>query len=269
MKAALAVLLAGTALAAQSERLTFEVASVKPNTTIDGRVGVTLSPSGQVTLTRFSLRDLIWMSYGGMGVADIQGPDQIVGGPSWLATDHFDIAARADGDVLPNNGRRSDRLMAMIRSLLEDRFAVRVRVEHRQTQIYTLVLANKDGRLGPAIHPTTHDCPKEATCGVRTRGGTVTAIGQTMQDIATAFPNFSMVDRPAYDGTGLSGRFDFQLQYTPPPPPADPNADARPSVDFIGSFLTAVREQLGLKLRREQGTADYLVIDHAERPAPD
>jgi len=265
MKTVLVWLLLGALpVLAQSDRLSFEVASIKPNTSIDGIVRVSLSPSGLVRFTRFSLRDLIWTTY---GTAGIQGPDQIEGGPGWLATDHFDIEARAAADIGPVDGRRSERLMAMVKSLIEDRFRVRVHVETRPAQTYVLVLADKAGRLGPRIHPTTHDCPKEARCGVRLAGaGLWAGQGVTLDDIARSFANQSIVNRPVRNGTGLTGRFDFEVEFTPPP---SPESASPGNAEFNGSILRAAEDQLGLKLRSEKGTADFLVIDHAERPTED
>jgi uncharacterized protein (TIGR03435 family) len=157
----------------------------------------------------------------------------------------------------------------MLKSLIKERFHARVHLEERETQSYALMLVNKDGKLGPAIHPTTHDCPKDADCGVHNRGGFVIATGVTMDEIARAFSNFNLVDGPAQNATGFTGQFDFKLEYTPPVPSAPEQVDPRPNTDFISTFLTAVQEQLGLKLQREKRMVEFVVIDHVERPTPD
>ena len=275
MKTLIASLLFGsTVLLAQPERLVFEVASVKPNRSIDGTIGASIQPSGRVVFTRISLRDLIWVTYGTSG---IQGPDQIVGGPSWLGTDHFDIDAKAEGDIKPDaQGRRSDRLNAMLKSLIEDRFNVRAHVETRETQTYALVLSNRNRRLGPRMHVSTVECAvppalfdRVGWCGLRVASaGVMVARGVTMEQVAATFSNRGIVNRPVRNGTGLSGRFDFDLEFMPATPGPNPeSSDDKPDADFSGALFTSVQEQLGLKLQREKGVAQFLVIDHVEHPA--
>src|SRR5438876_7739117 len=114
---------AGTAVLAQTPRdggqIAFDVASVKPNPN-DVPEGISLQPNGGVRFTGFRLRTLITIAYGSPTIGRF---DQFIGGPTWIATDRFDIVAKAGGDISASaQGRRSDRLMAMLRTLLEDRF---------------------------------------------------------------------------------------------------------------------------------------------------
>src|SRR5438093_4786911 len=112
----------GTLVLAQTPadggRIAFEVASVKPNPD-DVPEGISLQPNGGVRFTGFRLRTLIAMAYGSPTVARF---DQFIGGPSWIASDRFDIVAKAGEDIsVDARGRRSDRLTAMLKTLLEDR----------------------------------------------------------------------------------------------------------------------------------------------------
>jgi uncharacterized protein (TIGR03435 family) len=159
----------------------------------------------------------------------------------------------------------------MTRTLLADRFKLVVHGETREMPIYALVLARRDGTLGPQFHHSTVDCTAStARCGAGKTGdftmhGEAIPMGQLLVGL------LPWVDRFIVDRTGLTGIFDVDLQWTPGrlppgagppggPPPVDPN---RPSI------FTAVQEQLGLKLESAKGPVDVLVIDHIERPTED
>jgi uncharacterized protein (TIGR03435 family) len=259
---------------------TFEVASVKPNKLNGGPQNFQCCAGGRVTITGLPLRQLISIAYGSDA---IQTPGQIVGGPGWLS-DRFDIVAKAEGDLVPDAQGRPTRLVAMLRALLEDRFQVKVHNEMRETQTYALVLANKDGKLGPRLKPS--DChgpdtapPPDPTgqahpCG-RFWGnltGNQNARGIEMVQLARSLAGYWVISRPVFDRTGLTGLFDFQVEFTPafllaPNPDAPPIAN--PSADSGPNIFTALQEQLGLKLQGEKAQVEYLVIDRAEQPTPD
>jgi len=161
----------------------------------------------------------------------------------------------------------------MLRSLLGDRFRLGVHTEARDLPIFALVLANRDGRLGPQLKASALDCdgPSAApSCGIRIGGaGTMVVGGASMTQFASSLT--SWVGRLVVDKTGLSGLFDMKLSWTPDQmpqgfdkkiaagglPPADPNGP---------SIFTAVQEQLGLKLESQKSPVEVLVIDRAEHP---
>ena len=171
----------------------------------------------------------------------------------------------------------------MLRSILEDRFKLRMHSERREAPAYVLMLANKDGRLGPRMHPSAQqDCrrPDEYAlaasssrwCGWRGLGtGRYTIQGLTMEDIARGFAGTWSAGRPVFDRTGLSGRWDAQIDFVPTFVPG-PNPDAgpvqNPSSDAGPDMLSALRDQLGLKLQGGKAEVEYLVIDHVEKPSP-
>ena len=132
------------AQSADADKVTFEVASVKPNKLNGAQQNLQCCAGGRVAITGFPLRQLITIAYGSDA---IQTPGQIVGGPVWLS-DRFDIVGKAEGDLVPDGQGRPTRLIAMRRALLEERFQVKVHTEMRETETYALVLANKDGKLG-------------------------------------------------------------------------------------------------------------------------
>jgi uncharacterized protein (TIGR03435 family) len=255
----------------------FEVASIKPNPSNDVPESVQLMPGGGVRMTGFRVSTLIRVVYAGTGV---QRPDQIVGGPPWIASERFDIVAKANGELTPDaEGRRPERLIEMLRTLLEDRFGVSVHTEQRKMAAVALQLATRDARLGPQLHASASECPRgtasapasDRWCGFRAVGGKVIARHVTMPEVATYFSGYTVVGRPIEDRTGLTGRYDFDLEFTnafiagPNPDSPIPN----PAADSGTSLFTALKEQLGLSLQPETATLPVLVIDRVEHPTPD
>ena len=248
---------------------TFEVASIKQNVSGVVDASVSFEPGGGVRFVGFRVINLI---LGAFDNGTIQMRAQIVGGPSWIYSDRFDIVAKADGDLQFNTeGRRPARGVAMMKALLEERFAVKVHTETRRLAAFALKLARKDRRPGARLHESTVECPRYATgaesplnadpdrwCGFRHVTGSVTAHHVTMGEVATFFASFGAVDRPIEDRTDLKGRYDLQVEFAESP-------DAGESA----SLLTAFREQLGLRFEREQATLPVIVIDHVERPTAD
>ena len=305
-----AIIAATTAAAAQTPppAPVFEVASIKPNKSGDGRFSIGFQPGGRFTATGMPLRQLIAIAYGSAGQ---QLPTfRIIGGPGWMNSDRFDIVAKAEGDVPPGpNGP----LPLMLRALLVDRFKLVVHNESRELPMYELVKARSDGKLGPQLQPSTVDCAAIAAargragappapgaggvtgtgrgpaaggrgpafdaagrpvCGTMVGPANIAAGGQTMSQLATILSG--RVDRPVVDRTGFTGNFDIDLTWTPdqiPQGPAaqpPPGAPAQPPIDPNGpSIFTAVQEQLGLKLESGKGPVDVVVIDSVEHPTED
>lgn len=261
---------AGTAALAQdrlaSSPPAFEVASVKPNVNLDAPEGISVQPDGSARFTAFPVRTLIAMAYRTEG---IQRFDQLVGGPSWIAVEKFDIVAKADSQT----PQTPNRLPAMLRSLLRDRFGLRVHSETRQMPAYGLVMARRDRRLGRTLRQSTIDCSgatataaiptPDQWCGIRATGGLITGRAVSAAQLAGNLSGYPAVDRYVTDRTGLTGRYDFELEYSPAfLEPAD-------AASAGASLFTALTEQLGLRLQPETIVAPVLVIDQIERPAPD
>jgi uncharacterized protein (TIGR03435 family) len=259
----------------------FEVATVKLHR--DAPRNFWIDPGGRFTITGFTLRDLIRVAYGA-DESKLQTAAQFIGGPSWLAVDRFDIAAKAEGDVYPNQAGGIPRLLGMLNRLITERFRLIVHTEMREMPVYLIVLANKDGKLGPQLHPSIIDCPEPKPdqaaappdsvrwCGFRGVGsGSVLAQGVTLAQMATTFSGYGEVRRPVFDRTGLTGKFDLHIESAPALPGlnADASSVPNPQADSGPSVFTAMQEQLGLKLEATKATVEVLVIDHAERPTPD
>ena len=289
-----AALVVAAGLAAQSPQPpaggpAFEVASIKPNTSGDGRVMMQNQP-GRYIATNVSLRLLIRNAY---QLQDFQ----ITGGPGWVSSDRFDINAKVPdefrGMAPPAPGSGPSPLGPMIRALLAERFKLVVHNETKDAPIYALVLARSDGKLGPALKKSETDCaatfgagpgrgrgpmpppgppqPGESIpCGIRIGPGNLLMGGSPLSQFANSLGNFT--GRIVLDRTGLTGDYDINLTWTPdqmaqrPPGAPDPLINGA-TVDPNGpSLFTAVQEQLGLKLDSQRGSVDVLVIDRAEKP---
>jgi uncharacterized protein (TIGR03435 family) len=260
--------------AADTKPSAFEVASVKPNNS--GRfalMGGGIRPGDRVTFINMPLDALIREAY-----SDAYQTDHLVGGPDWMANDRFDISAKADAQV------PADQLREMLRTLLADRFHLRVHAETRDEPIYALVFARSDHRLGPNLRPAATDCAAIRAgaahsgdpdpCGIRTfanalRTGRMSVRGLRLDQF------FGLLSRDAgrkvVNKTELTGVFDCDLSWTPRTFIQAPfNQERFPSIDPNGpSIFTAVQEQLGLKLESTKGPVDILVIDHVEQPSED
>jgi uncharacterized protein (TIGR03435 family) len=257
------------ALALAQAPLAFDVAAIKVNNS--GAVGEQVRfypPSGRVTMTNVSLKRLIQNAY------QLQD-QQIAGGPDWIATARFDVVANSD----TANLSAMDRWM-MVRALLADRFKLKMHTEARQQSVFALVLARSDRKLGERLRAVTPDCRPPAApptgpidlsapnlCGVIMGGpGRMNLRGVTVDVLASQLS--ARVGRSVVDRTGLTGRFDLDVEFAPPPSPgdADPAAIDR-AADGAASIYTAIQEQLGLKLDSQKGSFEVTVIDSAERPA--
>lgn len=241
----------------------FEVASIKPNPDDTVAEAIAVQPDGSVRFTAFPVRTLITIAYRSEG---IQRFDQLIGGPSWIATDRFDIAGKAGQVARQNMGPNT--LPAMVRTLLSDRFRFRAHNDTHNLPAFALVLARRDGKPGPQLRESTVECPTapatdaqpDRWCGIRTVGGVMTGRAASAGLLAGNLSGKSEVDRFVTDRTGLLGRYDFRLEYSPG---FQEPRDGRPSL------FTALTEQLGLTLRPETASLPVLVIDNIEKPTPD
>jgi uncharacterized protein (TIGR03435 family) len=260
---------------------TFEVASVKPNKTGDGRIMFGLQPGGRFNATNVTLRMLLRQAF---NVQEFQ----ITGGPDWMASDRFDVVAKA-----PEGEFTADLMRPMLRSLLAERFKLVVHNETREMAIYALVKARDDGKLGPNLSPAAIDCAavmrgrrggppptppqpgQKLECGFMIGPGRMNAGGMPLSNLAQTLS--PQVGRIVLDKTELTGNYDLELTYSleglgsvfpgggPPlingaPAPIDPNQP---------NLFTALQEQLGLKLDSQRGPVDVVVIDSVQQPEAD
>jgi uncharacterized protein (TIGR03435 family) len=246
----------------------FEVVSVKPNKGGSLSSGLPFLPNGGFNGTNVALKSVIAIAY------EVRA-FQVEGGPDWLNSERFDIVARAP------EGTPDGQRPAMLRTLLADRFKLVARFETREQPVYALVLNRRDGRLGSQLKPAAPCSPAGSArsasstaasqglppCGqlftsVRSGAGTISGRGMSLDAIASALANAAFRE-PVINRTGLSGQFDFELQFS-----ADMAPGAATTPQELPSIFAAVQEQLGLKLQSERGPVRVLVIDSVERPTP-
>jgi uncharacterized protein (TIGR03435 family) len=260
----------------------FEVATIKPNKSVEVGGTAGFQPGGRFRSINITLQGLIATAFGTDRPLLVA---QIVGGPDWIATDRFDITAKMGSDASQDMKELYRQMPVLLRTLLEDRFTLKTHSETRQLPVYALVLDRKDGRLGPQLRRSVVDClarsesaragtPRPApprdrpACGARFGTGTLSASGFTILNLVGTLS--ANVGRVVLDRTGLTGDFDVALQWTPDrlPLAGDSSTNPAPSPD-APSIFTALQEQLGLKLESTTGPVDVLVIDHVEHPTED
>lgn len=231
----------------------FEVATIRPSK--PGVPGKLFTVRGrQVVTINTSLKDLIGFAYG-LHTA------QIIGAPEWAESDKYDITGQPEAQGMPNERQ----LKAMIQKLLEDRFKL---ATHRATQDLPVYLLSA-AKSGPKL--TKNDSNPNGLPSLMFKGlGVLPALNANMSDLAGVL-QAAVLDRPVIDRTGLTGRFDFNLTWTPddsqfrglgvrvPAPSADQNAPP--------GLFTAIQEQLGLRLESTKAPVDVLVVDRVERPS--
>ena len=225
----------------------FEVASIKPN---KGPSRILVNPleylpGGRFTATNATLVDIIVRVYPTRRI-------QMQGGPEWIDSERFDIVAKADaadGEI------KAGEWQEMVQTLLEDRFKLSFHHETKEMPVLALVA----GKNPPKLEPSKDG--EETVARVGNRGQ---VIFQRMSMVGLVNTLSNIIHQPVVDKTGLPGFFDFTLDtsllVTTP-------SDGPMRGDTLGdSVLSAVQEQLGLKLERQKTPLEITVIDHAERP---
>lgn len=244
MKAPLPILfalVACIAIAQQTPPLpVFDAASVKVSPPIGGTnnfVGMRIDP-GRIHIANFGLEPIIMRAYG------VQG-DQMVGTPNEFRYPlAYEITATFPADTA------QDQIPLMLQSLLADRFKLVVHRETRVLPVYFLVVAKN----GPKLQVSHED----KMFYRNPRRGHVEEKKVNMSSFAQSLHSNPMADRPVIDKTGLTGDYDFTLDWTP--------NDATSGDLSAPSLFTALQEQMGLKLEAQNAPREVLVIDHAEKP---
>jgi bla regulator protein blaR1 len=279
----------------------WEVASIRQCETLPrnpgGRGGPGGGGPGRYSVRCGKVEDLIREAYvmfaDGRGLNPHVWDETLTGGPGWIRSEFYDIEAEPEG--APSREMMSG---PMMQALLEDRFKLKIHREVRQVPVYELVIANGGWRM-PVVDEAS--CPPKLTpeeriamlqagkpfpkeCGAQNwYFGTPLVVetdhGVTMDQFAAGLTR--MLDRAVIDRTGLEGLFDVHVEFSPdqttpgflpggvmkgfnnstPPRIGDAPDPTGPS------FVTAIQEQLGLKLQPAKGPGDFLVIDSIERPS--
>jgi len=280
---------------AAAPRLRFETASLTRNQ-VGGKVSsmsVSVDASGTpgggtngrvqwLKATNVSVRALLWFAYSDelREEGGLSGPNQIDIDrvPQWVDSDRFDLVAKAPSPVT------REQMNEMARSFLVERFKVEAHRGSKAFPIYALVLARQDGSPGARMTASQIDCRSTAgeysPCGLSSTSGRLSGRGVTMASLArglAAHNVWLVFDRPVHDRTGLTGAFDFTVEWTPDTIAPEALASQTPQgtvasqsssrLRYVPNFLAALREQLGLVLDSQEAPARVLVIDKIEPPA--
>jgi len=232
------LLLAVAALATAQTPASFEVTSVKLNTSIGNAIGNKFSP-GSTRWSNVPLKDLIGQTY---GLKDYQ----ILGGPAWLDSDRWDIEGKAAG---PASNRE---MIPMMEALLADRFQLRFHRETRQLPVYRLNVAKGGLKITPA-----HPQDAGHWWGTRPGPGSLEMHGATLQ--ALAFWLSVQLQQPVIENTGVTGRYDLKVEW------AEDNSALADAAKW--PLFEAVERQLGLHLESTTGPVEVMVIDGVQKAA--
>jgi uncharacterized protein (TIGR03435 family) len=237
---------------AANAKLEFEVATIKPSN--PDTPGKAFTVRGREFLTiNTTLSDMVVFAYG-------IHAKQFINGPAWVETDKFDITAKPEGDGQPN----LDQYKAMFQKLLADRFKLAFHRDKKELSVYAMVV----GKNGPKL--TKSEGNPNSPPSLFFRGlGTLPARNASMAEFAGVLQG-AVLDKPVVDQTGLTGKWDFTLTWTPDefqftglgvkvPPPDGKSA--------APDLFTAFQEQLGLKLESTKAPAEVFVIDRVEKPS--
>ena len=227
----------------------FEVATIKP-TPPDFNGGMFETMRGrQYTVRNYTARDLL--------IAAFQiHRSAIFGGPTWIETDKYDIDAVTPGDELPGRDARA----AMLRELLRVRFNLAFHRAERDVPLYSLVVAKN----GPKLKASASEAkPALAPLVNRVFPNRIVTEGRaiTVNQLASLL----QVDRPVVDRTGITGMFDFDLEWVPDAQFGGRVILPAPDTSKPGLF-TALQEQIGLRLEPTRGPGQVLIVDRIERP---
>jgi uncharacterized protein (TIGR03435 family) len=232
----------------------FEVATIKPSKPDDQRKAFIVTPDMHFQIINQPLSSILSFAYG------IQ-VKQLVGLPAWADEDKYDIDAKPDAEGAPSNKQ----WRSMLQKLIVERFQFTFHRDKKEMSVYVLSVAKSGSKL------TKSEGDPNGLPGLGFSAlGDLHVRNANMGDFCDLMQN-AVLDRPVIDQSGVTGRFNFELKWTPDdsqfagmgakvPPPTDA-ADAPPNL------YTAIQEQIGLKLDATKAPADVLIIEHVEKPS--
>ena len=233
----------------------FEVATIKPNDFGGTSMQVLTFRGRNLVTVNSSLADLIMFAY------SVQ-MKQIIGAPDWIEKDRYDINATPDVEGTPT----ADQVRVMIRKLLADRFQLKFHHDKRELSAFVLTV----GKDGAKLRPGQQNGSLHGIGIQPAANGALLFVNNAPIPAFTSFLQSLVFDRPVVDETGLTGRYDFTVTFTPDdsqfkghspvPKPAD-------GVEPAPNLFEAMQQQLGLKLTPEKTQVDVLAIDHVEKPS--
>lgn len=249
----------------------FEVATIKLAAPDAVRNRMMPSSPDRLSIPSMTLTWLIYTAYG----EGLSTQFNVTGGPDWINKTSYAIEGQAPQ---PSTQRQ---LRLMLRTLLEERFVLRIRNETRMGESYAMALDRKDGKLGRNVEewdgtcsgrpPSGDDDPSTPRCLSGYRATGLFLEGATMFSAAELLSlpqSRTLLGTIVSDRTGLKGRYKMHLDFPfTPPGPAQPGQAPVAPLEFAGpSLFTALREQWGLKLERTKGPFRVIVVESAQRP---
>ena len=231
----------------------FDVATIKPNPSGGASIQQLTMNGRDFVVRNGSLDDLITFAYG-------IHINQLVGSPSWADSDRYDIHGIPDEPGQPSMIQSR----SMLRKLLTDRYKLQFHHEKRELSAYVL-----SGQANQKLTPSNTIQGQLPGFGASpgTGGLTLHLVNGTMSDF-TDFLQMLVLDKPVVNQTGIEGRFDANVTFTPELYMFNGRAPKLPQTDVPDApdLFTAIQRQIGLKLTAEKTQVDVIVIDHAEKP---
>ena len=211
-----------------------------------------------VTTTNVTVNGLIKLAYN-------MHARQISGGAAWLDSEKYDIVGRPDTPGQPSR----DQMKLMIQKLLADRFQLKFHTEKRELPVYAMVVL----KTGAKITVSAGDPHAFPGIGFAQGPGVLSLVGRNtgLDGVANGLQS-NILDKPVVNQTGLTGRYDFTLRFTPDPTQVANFGALAPAnaadLDAPPDIFTAFQQQLGLKLQSTKAVVDVMVIEKVERPSP-
>jgi uncharacterized protein (TIGR03435 family) len=244
----------GQANPASASQPAFEVATIKP-VEHDAKSGrfIVMQGVNRFVERDYTLKLLIAAAY------DLN-PKAISGGPDWMDSDHYDILALTPGQTRPTH----DQQMAMLRTLLTDRFQLTFHREAKDFSIYALETIKGGAKLKQSTAAPSD--PPQLISTVYPQKLVLPARNASMTDFVSLLQR-AVLDRPVVDKTGLAGRYDFDLTWAPDETQFGGDVPVASSDAQSPPFFTAIQQQLGLRLEATRGQIQAIVVDKAEKPS--
>jgi len=231
--------------AARAQQPAFAVATIRPSTVAvkfehDGKTDLTAET---VRMQDVSVQTCIKWAY---GVQDGQ-----IAGPDWMDSERFDIVAKADAPAT------EDQMKLMMQALLADRFKLEFHHESRELKAFVLTVAKGGAKVRPAAAPDAKPFRQNSANGTVAKSMTIREFGDFIS---------GPLQKPVVDETGLNGKYDFTLDFTPFLPDPAHNMDAS-RMDATSLIKTALEGDLGIKMEIRKTQVDVMVVDHVEKPS--
>jgi uncharacterized protein (TIGR03435 family) len=231
-------------IAVRAQRPAFAVATIRPSS---GAVqfehdGKTETSPGSLRMQDVSVQTCIKWAY---GVQDSQ-----ISGPAWLDSERYDLVAKADDPAT------EAQMKLMLQTLLADRFQLGFHHQDKELKAFALTIAKGGAKLSPAAAPDAKPYRQNSA------NGTI-AKSMSIRDFADFISG--PLQMPVVDETGLTGKYDFAIDFMPYLPDAKNMGPDRP--DSTSILMAALQGELGLKLESRKTQVDVMVIDHVEKPS--